>query len=192
MANEKHLTETDLSRERVWRGPVFEVEVRRVRLPDGNGARRDVVCHKGAVAVLPIDGDGAVYLVRQWRAGYGGLTLELPAGKLDSDGEEPLSAAKRELLEETGFTASRWTSLGEFYGSPAILDEKIHLFLAEGLTAGKPHCDADEFVEVVKMPLGELVARVMAGDLPDGKTQCAALRAEKIRSNKQTEASDAI
>lgn len=165
----------------VFQGPIFRVEVAEVRLPNGKTARRDVVRHPGAVCVLPVTKEGEVYLVRQWRAGYRGVTLEIPAGKLDPGETDTREAAARELREETGAVAGRMTSLGDYYGSPAILEERIAMYLAEDLTFGETDFDEDEFLAPVKMPLDDLVREVLAGQLPDGKTQVAALRAYCMR-----------
>ena len=170
------LRETVKTRETVYRGKIFNVEVSQVTLPNGKIARRDVVRHRGAVCVLPLLDDGRVMLVRQWRAGYGGVTLEIPAGKLDEGETDPLAACKRELREEIGAHAGKWTYLGEYYGSPAILDEKIHMYLAEDLTFGETHPDFDEFLVPEKIPLSELKDLCLDGKIPDGKTQAAALR----------------
>lgn len=178
------LKEHTLDSTRVFRGHIFDVEKRRVKLPNGAEAQREVVMHPGAVCVIALTEEGTVPLVRQWRSGYGGITLELPAGKLDAGGEDPLSAAKRELREETGLVAREWISLGEFYGSPAILDEKIYMYLARDLTRGEAEPDADEFLEVGYYPLEALVEMALSGELPDGKTQCGVLRLSKMPENK--------
>lgn len=178
---EKALAEVTEHTDTVFEGPIFRVEVSEVRLPNGKTARRDVVRHPGAVCVLPIDRDGRVYLVRQWRAGYRGMTLEIPAGKLDHGETDAEKAAERELREETGALAARMTPLGDYYGSPAILDERIAMYLAEDLTFGETDFDEDEFLAPVTMPLDDLVREVLAGRIPDGKTQVAALRAYCMR-----------
>ena len=171
------LNETTVKSETVYTGPVFKVEKNEVVLPDGKPARRDVVRHMGAVCVIPIDENGKAIAVRQYRTGYGGVTLEIPAGKLDSKDEEPLSAAMRELREEVGAIANEWIYLGEYYGSPAIVDEKIYMYLARELEYCDTEPDEDEFIEIERIPLGELKDMVMRGEIPDGKTQCAVLRA---------------
>ncbi len=175
--NEKDmLRETPVSRVTPWTGHIMKVEEMTVTLPNGETAPREVVRHPGAVSVIPMTDDGSILVERQWRTGYGGVTLEIPAGKLDSRGEDPLDAAKRELREETGATAKHWQYLGEYYGSPAILDEKIHMYAAWGLTFGETNPDEDEFLTVERIPLGKLVDMVLAGEIPDGKTQVAILR----------------
>ncbi len=175
--SEKDLQELTLTRQTTYQGHIFSVEERNVRLPNGETAGREVVMHPGAVCVVPVTDEGEVILVKQWRTGYDGITLEIPAGKLDSGEENPLSAAQRELEEETGGVAKTWTDMGVFYGSPAILHEGIYMFLAEGLTFGEKHPDPDEFVETIRLPLERAVEMVMNGEIPDGKTQCGVLRA---------------
>ena len=181
-------TERLLSREEIFQGKVMHVVRDRVSLPDGGNSIREVALHNGAVAVLPLDDEGNVYMVKQYRYAVGMEMEEIPAGKLDSPEEDPVSAARRELSEETGLVADRLSYLGEYYGSPAILREKIHLFLAEGLHQGDAHPDADEFLSVYKVPLKTLTERVLAGEVPDGKTQCAVLRAAMLRKTTEENA----
>ncbi len=175
-AKENSLRETPLTRATPWRGHIFEVEEMTVELPNGATAPREVVRHPGAVCVIPMTDEGDILVERQWRTGYGGVTLEIPAGKLDSRTEDPQSAAERELREETGARAAHWQYLGEYYGSPAILDEKIYMYAAWGLTFGETDPDEDEFLTVEKIPLGTLVDMVLRGEIPDGKTEVAVLR----------------
>ena len=136
--------------------------------------------HIGAVCVLPLDRDGVVHCVRQYRYPHGEVLLEIPAGKLDSKTEDRASAALRELQEETGYRCGRLTFLGSIYTSPAILDEVIGLYLAEELTPGETHFDEDEFLAPVAVPLEELADRVMRGEIPDAKTQLAVLRVREL------------
>jgi ADP-ribose pyrophosphatase len=171
------LEEKVLERATLFEGVVFDVTRDRVALPNGGEGVRDVVRHKGAVCVLPLTDGGEALLVRQFRHGFGGVTLEIPAGKLEGSDSDPEEAISRELKEETGAVAGRLISLGEYYGSPAILDEKIHMYLALNLTFGETSPDADEFIEIERVPLETLVAWVLEGKIPDGKTQAAALRA---------------
>ncbi len=173
---EDTLRETTVSRTAPWTGHIMKVEEMTVTLPNGHEAPREVVRHPGAVCVIPMTDEGDILVERQWRTGYGGVTLEIPAGKLDSATEDPLDAAKRELREETGAVAKHWEYLGEYYGSPAILDEKIHMYAAWGLSFGDTDPDADEFLTVEKIPLAKLVDMVLAGEIPDGKTEVAVLR----------------
>ncbi len=170
-----------LSSELMFDGKVLHVYVDRISLPDGKTSVREYIRHMGAVAVLPLDAAGNVYCVRQYRYAVGKVMTEIPAGKLDAPDEEPLAAALRELREETGAHAGRVTYLGVYLGSPAILNEKIHLFLAEDLTFGETDFDDDENLEPLRMPLSELVKLVMSGEIEDGKTQVAALRAAILK-----------
>ena len=174
------LIESKVSSQLLYDGKVIRVFRDIIRLPDGKEAFREYNRHIGAVCVIPVTDDGDVICVRQYRYAVGRDLLEIPAGKLDSADEVPELAALRELREETGAVCKQLTYLGEYLGSPAILDEKIHMFMAEGLTFGDDDPDEDEFIESVRLPLSELVDMVMRGDIPDGKTQAAALRAHII------------
>ena len=171
------LTEETLSCERVWEGRVFDVECRRVLLPNGDTVRRDVVMHKGAVCVIALTENHRVLMERQWRSGYGGVTLEIPAGKLDSASEDPLDCAVRELAEETGLRAGRMTLLTSILTTPGFCTEQIAIYLAEGLTQGETHPDEDEFLGLVRMPLAEAVGLVMRGEIRDSKSICGLLMA---------------
>ena len=171
--------------ELLFDGKVIHVYRDDILLPDGNPAYREYNRHIGAVCVIPITDEGEVICVRQYRYPIGDVLLEIPAGKLDSKSEDPDDAVRRELREETGAVCGKLTYLGQYYGSPAILDERIHMYLAEELVFGETEFDEDEFIESVRIPLSELVEMIMAGNVPDGKTQIAALRAEKIFSERQ-------
>ena len=180
------LIETKVSSELLYDGKVIRVFRDVICLPNGKEALREYNRHVGAVCIIPITDNGDVICVRQYRYAVGRDILEIPAGKLDFPGEDPLHAALRELREETGATCEKITYLGEYLGSPAILDECIHMYMAEGLSFGEDDPDEDEFIESVRLPLSELVEMVMRGDIPDGKTQIAALRAEKMLNARQT------
>ena len=151
------LTERTVSREDLFTGKVVSLHVDKVELPNGDIATREVVEHVDGVAVLPLDENGCVYTVTQYRYVFRTPLLEIPAGKLDSKQEDPLAAARRELQEETGMTADTWINLGIFYPAPAYSDETIHMFLARDLHPGDQHLDADEFLEVTQVPIEELV-----------------------------------
>ena len=167
----------------VFQGPIFRVEVAEVRLPNGKTARRDVVRHPGAVCVLPVTKEGEVYLVRQWRAGYRGVTLEIPAGKLDSADEDPYVCAVRELSEETGYTAKTIEKLTTIGTTVGFSNEYIHIYKAEGLTPGEMHPDDDEFLNVVRVPLAEAVQMTRDGRIFDAKSIVAILMLqEDLRS----------
>lgn len=174
------LREECVSSRLIFDGRVVQLYVDRVRLPDGREAEREYMRHIGAVCVLPLDRDGVVHCVRQYRYPHGEVLLEIPAGKLDSKTEDRASAALRELQEETGYRCGRLTFLGNIYTSPAILDEVIGLYLAEELTSGETHFDEDEFLAPVAVPLEELADRVMRGEIPDAKTQLAVLRVREL------------
>ena len=145
------------------------VRVDRVRLPNGAEATREVVEHADAVTIVPIDKDGSVVLVRQYRHPLGMTLLELPAGGIE-EGEEPLEAAQRELREETGLAAGKLVALGGFYSAPGFLTEYLHLFLANDLTESPLAPDPDEFVEVVRIPVAKLQTMIAWGDVQDSKT----------------------
>lgn len=168
--------EKTISSKPVFKGNVLEFKVDTVELPDGSQATRELVCHPGGVAVVPVDKDGYVYLVRQYRKPYEEAVLEIPAGKRDK-GEEPLIGAKRELSEETGLIAGRFIDLGEFYPSPGYVDEVIYIYLALDLKKGEAHPDEDEFVENEKIHIDTLTEMIMQGEIKDGKTIAAILKA---------------
>lgn len=176
MTEEQNLTESMLTSKAIYDGEVVHLKKDTVRLPDGKPAVREVIRHIGAVCIVPVTEDGAVIVEKQFRYPAGKVLLELPAGKLDRKGEDVLSAAKRELREETGYTAENWRDLGGFYPTPAYSDEYIELFLATGLQKGEQELDADEFLTVTKEPLSFLFDEVMSGNIEDAKTQIGILR----------------
>lgn len=185
-SEEQFLREERMASRLIFDGRVVHLYVDRVRLPDGKEAEREYMRHIGAVCVLPLDRDGVVHCVRQYRYPHAEVLLEIPAGKLDSKTEDRASAALRELREETGFRCGKLTFLGNIYTSPAILDEVIGLYLAEDLVPGDTHPDEDEFLAPVGIPLEQLVDDVMAGRIPDAKTQLAVMRiAELLRRRKE-------
>ena len=173
------MLETCHSSELIYDGKVLRFFVDQIKLPNGRLAEREYARHRGAVCVLPLYEDGTVACVRQYRYATGMMMLEIPAGKLDGD-EDRAIAARRELREETGCSCGRLTSLGKFYTSPAILDECIEMFLAEELTEGETDFDDDEFLQPLRIPLEELVNMVMAGEVPDVKTQAAVMRVNEL------------
>ena len=173
------LFEKKLTSRQVFDGVVVKLFVDEVELPNGEKSVREIVRHPGAVCVVPVDNDGNVIMVRQYRYAFSQVLLEIPAGKLEK-GEEPLPAAMRELEEETGTVAGKMEYLGELYTTVAIFDEKIHMYLATDLTYKDAHPDQDEFLEVEKVPLDTLVKMVMNGEIKDSKTQVAILKADRI------------
>ena len=175
------LEETFVSREEIYDGKVLHVVRDEIKLPNGETAHREFCLHIGAVCVIPITDDGMVVMERQYRYAHGRVFFEIPAGKLDAPDEDPLSAARRELLEETGAVAEKMTYLGRLDTTPALLNEKIHMYLAEGLTFGERELDDDEFINVELVPLSDLVEMVMRGEICDSKTQIAVLKAARIK-----------
>jgi ADP-ribose pyrophosphatase len=142
--------------ETVWEGRIASVRVDRFRYDDGDEAEREVIAHPGSVAVVAHDGEH-VYLVKQPREAVNEPELlELPAGKLDEDGEEPLDTAKRELAEEIGKAARSWSHLTSIYTSPGFVDEECHLYLATDLYDESAEADENERIEIVAVPLAEL------------------------------------
>lgn len=176
----KRMKETCVASELIFDGRVVHLYRDNVLLPDGRPAIREYMRHIGAVCVLPLFADGTVACVRQYRYSQAEILTEIPAGKLDSRNEDRAEAALRELREETGCRCAKLTHLGKFYSSPAILDEVIDMYLAEDLTEGEPDLDDDEFLAPVRIPLDTLVDMVMAGKIPDGKTQAAVMRVREI------------
>ena len=173
----KHLEEKQISREEIFKGVALHVVKDEILLPNGKRSVREISLHNGAAAVIPILPDGRVVMERQYRYAHGRVMLEIPAGKLDTPDEIPIEAAKRELREETGAVSNKITYLGQYYGSPAILDERIYMYMAEELSFGETDFDEDEFLEPLRIPLEALVQMVLEGRIRDGKTQIAALRA---------------
>ena len=174
------IMEKTVDTRRVFDGLILHIDHVENRLPNGQLAAREIARHVGASAVVPVDGEGNVWLVKQFRAPIDQILLEVPAGKLDFKGEDRLLAAKRELQEETGLTAGTWTHLTDIVTTPGFSDELISLYLARNLSAGESHPDEDEFLNVVKVPLAELVAMIARGEVTDAKTICAVLLAEKV------------
>lgn len=161
-----------LSSRTVYRGRVFQVTQDEVVEPNGVHATRDVVRHSGSVVILAIDGSRSeprVLLARQYRYCAEEYLWELPAGRID-EGEEPLAGAKRELLEETGYSASRWKQALFYYPSPGFLNETMAVYLAEGLTKGKAQPEEDERISKRLFPLSSALSLVMRGKIRDGKT----------------------
>lgn len=173
------LTERRISGETIFEGKIIKLAVDQAQLPNGNIASREIVHHPGGVTVLALDADQTVTLVRQFRYPIEQAILELPAGKLDP-GEDILSAAKRELSEETGLEAGEWTYLGYELASPGFCDEAVHMYLARDLRREENHPDEDEFLELTVMPFGELVSQVMDGSITDAKTAVLTLKTKVL------------
>ncbi|MEW6552989.1 MAG: NUDIX hydrolase [Actinomycetota bacterium] len=158
-----------LERREIFDGKVLRLYLDRVRLPNGMEAEREVVLHRGAVGMVALDEEGGVYLVRQYRHAPSADLVEIPAGKL-AEGEDPQTCARRELMEEIGFDARKWTRLSSFYTSPGFSDEILHLYLARELHPAHAKADEDEFLEVMRVPLAEAVRMVSRGEIVDAKT----------------------
>lgn len=179
------LKETCVGSKELFSGVVAHLFIDDIVLPNGKRSTREYLKHNGAVAVLPLDADGNVYLVDQYRYPFSRVLTEIPAGKLDSPEEDHFEAAMRELREETGLTSACVTPLGEYIGSPALLGETIYIYLARELSQGDQDLDPDEFLNVKKIPLDELVERIMAGEIKDGKTVFAALKVKLLKDEKK-------
>ncbi len=175
--------EKQLSREIIFKGKIFTVARDINELANGNKAPRELVLHSGGAGILPVDSDGNVTLVRQYRCGVGEMFTEICAGKLEV-GEDPLECAKREMIEELGFTAKNVISLGSFAPTPAYDSEITYIFLATDLEYIGQQLDEGEFLEIIKMPLSDAVNAVMDGTIADGKTQIAVLKAERLLNGK--------
>ena len=175
------LTEKTVNSQTIFEGKIIKVTLDQARLPDGSLASREVVYHPGGVAVLALDADSTVYLVKQFRYPIRQQLLELPAGKLDHGAEEDvLLGAKRELSEETGLEAEEWTYMGSILASPGFCTERLHMYLARKLSHKKQHLDEDEFLNVVPIPFDALVRQVMDGSQDDAKTVAAVLKAKTL------------
>ena len=177
---EESLREVRTGSEEIFDGIILHVQRDTVRLPNGNGAVREVIRHIGAVCVIPVLDNGDVIMERQYRYPLDQVILEIPAGKLDAADEDRFSAIQRELREETGYTADEWTVLGDFHPAPAYSDEYITMYMARKLRRGNRHLDEDEFLDVCTVPLKDLVEDVMAGKISDAKTQVCVLKAARI------------
>ena len=174
------LIETKLESENIFDGNLLHIKKDKVKLPNGGEAYREWVKHPGAAAVIPLTDQGEIILVRQYRYPIGEVTLEIPAGKLDIAGEDPLECAKRELSEETGYTAQEYKFLSKLATSVGFSDEVIYIYAAKGLKAGTQHTDEDEFINVVKVPLAEAVEMVLDGRINDGKSVTAILMLDRM------------
>ena len=171
------LRERQTASELKFDGKILHLYRDDIELPNGKPAEREVIRHVGAVCVIPVADDGMAVMERQDRYPIDEVILEIPAGKLDSKEEDHESAARRELEEETGYQAEKLIPLGKFYPACAYSDETIWMYLAKGLKMGDRHPDVDEFLDVELIPLKDLVTEVLAGRIPDAKTQIAILKA---------------
>lgn len=163
----------------LYEGVIVNVRLDRAELVNGDVVRREVVEHPGGVTVIPVEEDGTVWCVRQFRYPFQREMLEVPAGKLEI-GEKPLPAAVRELSEETGLEAGRMIYLGACCTSPGFSTEVLHIYLAMELKHGDAHPDEDEFLNVEKHSLETLTEMVMSGEIDDAKTIIAVLKARRF------------
>lgn len=159
----------------IYEGKILSLKKDTVELENGNKTHREVVVHSGGVGVLAIDKDGNILMVRQFRYSAGGEIWEIPAGK-KSVGEDPLDCGKRELEEETGYTAGRFQLLASLYPTPAYCTEIIHIYLATELEPSQQRLDDDEFLTVLPMPVEKVRDMIMSGEITDAKTQIAVLK----------------
>lgn len=162
-----------------FRGKVLTVAGLEYELPDGRSFTYEMVEHRGAVTLIPIDRDGAVLFVRQFRAGSQSDLLELPAGMLEED-EDPLSGAAREVREEIGMAAGKLTRLGHFYMAPGYSTEHMHVYMATELYTAPLPQDEDEFLSIVRLPFNKALQMARTGQILDGKTLAALLLAEPL------------
>ncbi|QWD86416.1 NUDIX hydrolase [Polynucleobacter paludilacus] len=179
---DQHLREERISGEDIYGGIFLNMKRDRVSLPDGQEAVREYLTHPGAVAILAILDDGRILLERQYRYPIAKVCMEIPAGKLDPN-EDPLVCAQRELEEETGYSASKWSYIRRIHPVISYSTEFIDIYLAEGLQAGKSRLDEEEFLDVFAAPLDEILAWVEQGVITDVKTTIAIYWLDRYRRN---------
>jgi ADP-ribose pyrophosphatase len=172
--SEDKFTEKTLSSQTIYQGRIIHLHVDEVELPDGKASKREIVTHPGAVAVVPLDADGNVLLVRQYRHAAQRVLLEIPAGTLKAN-ENPDDCVRRELQEETGYKPSKLEKLGGIFVAPGYTTEYIHLYLATGLIESRLDMDEDEFIEVERVSLDQAVELIRSGEIADGKSVSALL-----------------
>jgi ADP-ribose pyrophosphatase len=179
-SGDQHLLEARISGEDIYDGIFLNMKRDKVSLPDGGEAIREYLTHPGAVAILAILGDGRVLLERQYRYPIARACIEIPAGKLDPK-EDHLVCARRELEEETGYTANKWSYIRRIHPVISYSTEFIDIYLAEDLVPGKSHLDDEEFLDVFAAPLDQLIAWVEEGTITDVKTTISAYWLERYR-----------
>jgi len=179
-AGDQHLLEKRISGEDIYGGIFLQMKRDKVALPDGQEAVREYLTHPGAVAIVALLNDGRVLLERQYRYPIAKTCIEIPAGKLDSE-EDHLSCAKRELEEETGYTANKWSYIRRIHPVISYSTELIDIYLAEDLVPGKSKLDDEEFLDVFAAPLEQLIAWVEEGEITDVKTTISAYWLDRYR-----------
>jgi ADP-ribose pyrophosphatase len=182
---DSHLRETRIDGELAYDGHFLKVSRDRIRLPDGSESKREFIRHPGAVVILPLLADGRVLLERQYRYPNDRVFIEFPAGKIDP-GEEALACAKRELVEETGYTATEWNFVCTIHNAIAYSDEHLEIFLARGLTEGTAKLDEGEFIELFTATIPELLEMVRKGEITDVKTIIGTFWLEKYAAGTWT------
>jgi ADP-ribose pyrophosphatase len=181
----ENLTEKTLSKEQIYKGKIIDLYVEEVELPNQKTSKREIVKHPGAVAVLAVTKEGKIVMVEQFRKPLEKTIIELPAGKLEK-GEEPLECARRELLEETGYSCENMISIGSFYTSPGFADELIYLFFTDTLIQkGEQMTDEDEFVNVIEVSISEAKELMKNEKIHDAKTAYGVLYMELYHGNQQ-------
>lgn len=175
----KKFEEKTISSKNIYDGKVIHVRVEQVELPDGKISSRELIGHSGGVGVIAVDENRQVFMVSQYRIAAKSMMMEIPAGKLEY-GENPLECGKRELVEETGYKATEFVHLGEYYATPGYCEEKLNIYLARGLEFVGQHLDEGEFLNVSKYDLDELYKMVMDNKIYDAKTAIAILKAKAI------------
>jgi ADP-ribose pyrophosphatase len=171
--------EKTVSREHKYKGNIISVDMLTVTLPDGRQATRDVVKHPGASVVIPLNENGELYMVRQYRKPIDRTSLELPAGKLDP-GEAPEVCAQRELKEETGLEAGEIKHVISMHSTPGFCNEVLHMYIATQLKEGESCADEDEFISTEKIPVQKLIGMILNHEITDAKTIIGVLLADKI------------
>ena len=161
--------------------PRFQVVEVQQQTPSGGAVPKQVILHPGAVLIVPLLEGNRVCLIRNERVAVGKNLIELPAGTIEPP-DEPAATARRELKEETGFTATSWRELSGFYMSPGILRERMHVFVADGLSAGDPSREAGETIDNMIVPWEEAIAMALRGDIEDAKTICGLMVWDRVRS----------
>ena len=173
------LFEKTVKQNYIYKGKIITLRVDDAIANNGNECTREVIEHNGGVCVVPITDNNEIVYVKQFRYPYSEVIIEIPAGKREGD-EEPIVCGKRELQEETGYTAEQFISLGELYPTPAYCDEVIYMYAAKGLKAGETNFDDDECLEIKTMPIDEFVERILNGEIKDAKTQAAVLKVNEL------------
>lgn len=174
-------SEKTVKKDYIFRGEIINLRVDTVTTPSGTTATRELVEHPGGVCVVPLFDDGTVIMEWQYRRPFDTNTFEIPAGKL-FPGEDPLECGKRELEEETGYQANKYTYLGKMLPTPGFCGEIVHMYLAQDLYEGTLNRDADEFMELERVPLETLVEKVLNGEIIDAKTCIALLKVNELKN----------